>query len=492
MTKQYFFSSLFLLVVFTLIVSSCRKDTSYFEGNAAYTTSTDTLLFDTVFTQVGSATRHFKIYNKENNPLLIDIKIKSTKSYFRMNVDGYKGSDLKEIEVPANDSIYVFVETTIDPDQPLSISPFIVEDELIITQNEVEKIVHLVSYGQNANYVPQLNAKGSISVLSCNLGEVVWNDPKPYVIYGILIIDSCTLVLPAGTKVYVHGGVVVNGNQIYNDGQIIILDRGKIDVEGSFENKVVIQGDRLEQEYKNQPGQWGGIRIFRNSKGNSINNAMIRNAIVGISVDSSSSLDVKNTSIENAAAYGMVASHSTIIGSNLLIYGSGSHAVAMSYGGNYKFEHCTFYSDQNEDESVSISNYLCLDALCEARAVYPVNVEINNCIMSGASPDELLLSPNNSSDIGSSFKYKFSHCIINAEELLDENNFPNFLNECENCIVPKPNDALFVDRFKYDLHLDSLSIANGKAKVIQQINKDIEGVDRNRTNPDIGCFEKLD
>lgn len=489
MIKQSVFLTFSIFVFTLLFFSSCRKDTSYFEGKANYTTSIDTLLFDTVFTSVGSATKSFKIYNKESNPILIDIKINNDPSFFRMNVDGYKGKNLKAIEVPANDSIYVFIETTIDPNQPLSVSPFIVEDQIIITQNNESKTVQLVAYGQNANYIPQLNAKGIISVLSCNLGEVVWNDPKPYVIYGILVVDSCTLTMPAGTRVYVHGGVVVNENQIYNDGQFIILDRGKLNIEGSFDNKVIIEGDRLEPDYNDVAGQWGGIRIFKNSKGNTINNAMIRNAIVGISIDSAASLKIENTSIENAAAYGLYASHSKVEGNNLLIFGSGSHSIALTYGGDYTFNYCTFYSDLNEDESVLINNYKCLDDLCSVFDPYPVDADFTNCILAGGSEDELALNPDSKENVGTSFKYQFSNCVIRAKELLDEDNFPAFFEECENCINVNSTDALFVDRFKYDLHLDTMSVALDKGKMISNILYDIDGKSRSSTTPDIGCYE---
>jgi hypothetical protein len=486
MTKAILY---FLIICSVSVFISCRKDTSYFEGKANYAASTDTLLFDTVFTSVGSATRSFKIFNKESNPILVDIKIKNSPTFFRMNVDGYKGNNLKNIEVPANDSIYVFIETTINPDQPLSASPFIVEDDIVITQNNEASTVKLIAYGQNANYIPQLNAKGFISVLSCNLDEVVWNDSKPYVIYGILIIDSCTLTIPAGTKVYVHGGVVIGNNQVYNDGQIIVLDNGKINIEGTYENKVIIEGDRLEPDYNDIPGQWGGIRIFKNSKGNSINNAKIRNAIVGISIDSASSLELHNSSIENPAAYGIFASHSKITSSNLLIFGSGSHSAALTYGGEYNFSYCTFYSDQNEDESILFNNYLCLDDLCNTADVYKGDIHFTNCIISGGSSDEISLNPSRREDVGTLFNYDFSNCVVRVNELLDKDRFPNFLSDCKDCISLKPNDALFVDKFKYDLHLDSTSVALGKARVIQNIKVDIVGWQRDDVAPDIGCYE---
>ena len=39
---------------------------------------------------------------------------------FRLNVDGIPGSEALEVPVLARDSLYLFVEVTVDPDQPLS------------------------------------------------------------------------------------------------------------------------------------------------------------------------------------------------------------------------------------------------------------------------------------------------------------------------------------------------------------------------------------
>ena len=116
-------------------------------------------------------------------------------------------------------------------------SALFIEDQLIIRQGDRQQAVQLVAYGQNANYIPVLNAKGGISLLSCDLGTISWTDDKPYVIYGVLVIDSCTLVLPEACKVYVHGGVVVNEQQVYNDGQIIVLKHGKIKAWAALKRK---------------------------------------------------------------------------------------------------------------------------------------------------------------------------------------------------------------------------------------------------------------
>ena len=210
------------MVVITIF--SCRRDDYYDGKDINITFSEDTLRFDTVFTTIGSATRFIKIFNPKDQPILVDVSLKnSSNSFFRINADGIKGPVVKNIEINSRDSIYIFVEVTVDPDQPLSISPFILTDEIEVTANGNSFIAHLEAWGQNANYIPSTAGKGKGALLSCNLGERIWNDPKPYVIYGILYIDSCKLILPAGTKIYVHGGIVRDTNTIYNDCMIVFL-----------------------------------------------------------------------------------------------------------------------------------------------------------------------------------------------------------------------------------------------------------------------------
>ena len=63
------FSVLFLICL--LIFFSCKKEDHILNSssNLSLSFSKDTLLFDTVFTTVGSATRSFKVYNNSNEDL---------------------------------------------------------------------------------------------------------------------------------------------------------------------------------------------------------------------------------------------------------------------------------------------------------------------------------------------------------------------------------------------------------------------------------------
>jgi len=63
--------SLSILILLTLLFSSCKKDELLTDSSAKLDFSTDSVLFDTVFTQVGSTTRQFRIYNNHDQPMNI-------------------------------------------------------------------------------------------------------------------------------------------------------------------------------------------------------------------------------------------------------------------------------------------------------------------------------------------------------------------------------------------------------------------------------------
>ena len=190
------YSYLTAIALLGLALFSCEKQEKFItDGNFTLEFSLDTLRFDTVFTELGSATRSFKVYNRNDRPVRIG-KVSlagNAGAKFRMNVDGTPGDEVEEVEIWGKDSIYVFVEVTIDPDQPLSVSPFVIEDKVVFETGDQRREVRLEAWGQNANYFPGRFNKGVPVVLSCNNDKIVWDDPKPYVIYGEIFIDSCAL-----------------------------------------------------------------------------------------------------------------------------------------------------------------------------------------------------------------------------------------------------------------------------------------------------------
>lgn len=488
----------FGLIILLLIGYSCRKPDDFTtDPSDKLEFSLDTLRFDTVFTSLGSATRLLKIYNTANQSIKISsIRIASgANSKFRINVDGIPGNEIEDVEILANDSIYIFGEVTIDPDQPLSASPFVITDELLFETNGNMQSVVLEAWGQNANYIPSRFGKGGVALLSCDLNEVVWDDPKPYVIYGILVIDSCTLRIPAGTQVYVHGGIAQTFDAdsalvAYNDGLIYALPAGKIRVEGTLDDPVVFQGDRLEEPFSEVEGQWVGIRLA--SQGNTFEYVEVKNSLLGILVDSAAQLSLRNSRIYNTSGPGLVGQHALIDATNCLFYNNGSFSVQLGYGGDYAFDYCTLASYGVDAPALSLSNGVCYDPLCQEFDIYRLNANFRNSIIFGSRRDEISLSDFNGGMDPGSFNISLENCLVRVDELLDpeEGGYPDFLlSQCNPCINGTALDAIFVDPDEDDYQLDTLSLAEGQALPINGILQDLIENDRDPQNPDIGCFE---
>ncbi len=482
-----------LLVASVFIVFwACNEEEQLLlDNNVQLEFSLDTLRFDTVFTALGSATRILKVHNRYNQRIRISsISIESNSGVkFKMNVDGIPAENVQDVEIAANDSLYIFTEVTVDPDKNVSESPFIAEGKINFVINDNKQQVILEAWGQNANYIPFKNGKGTFSVV----GDFVMNDPKPYVIYGGLIVENGTLTIPAGTKIYVHGGLVRGDDgAVYNDGSIFVLGSGRIKIEGTKEQPVIIQGDRLEEEFLDDAGQWTGIAISKMSKGNSIEYATIRNCRFAVQVDSAATLEVKNAQFYNTASSGIIGFNSEIKMSNTLVYNNGFHSILLLHGGDYSFDYCTVASYGGESSALWLSNYYCYvpDGFnCLLPSSYRINATFRNSIFYGSRRDELLFEDAIGSQEG--FNYRFEHCVVKVDKLTDEDAFPDFFDNCENC----PSDLtsstpLFVDTSGDDYHLDSLSVALNLGKPINGIKIDLEGNQRKDETPDVGCFER--
>ncbi len=476
--------------------SSCNKDSLITDSSAKLSFSTDTLRFDTAFTQIGTAVYSFRIYNTHSQAIKITKAYlpgkNGQKSFFDLNIDGFAGNELKEIEIPAKDSIYVFVRVTIDPKLPLAASPYVINEDLVFETNGNTQTVVLEAWGQDANYIPGKDGNGKVAVLSGNGQEIIWDDPKPYVIYGILLLDNVKLTLPAGTRVYIHGGLAKNdtlGGR-YNDGVIYVFSNSSINARGTKEKPVSFEGDRLEDDFKETAGQWGGIILGSGSTGNLLEYTTIKNAIVGLRVDSAAQLSIRNSKIYNIAGNGIQASHAYVSAENCLIYNCSADALRIVYGGTYQFDYCTVASYGVDAVALKFSNTICYDQFCNKFATNRLETRFNNCIFFGSKPDQIDISNKLHTTNPGDVDFQFTNCIFRVKELLTKGNYQNFLTNTKDCINASSLDKLFIKPDADNYHLDSLSVADGKAIVIPNINIDLENNNRDAIRPDIGCLER--
>ena len=337
------------VLLITLSIWSCNGDKLYLGADARVAFSQDTVWFDTVFSSIGSASQAFRIVNDSPGRVLLeDISLEDgSESEFRINVDGIPGPDVTGLTLDEGDSLYVFVEVTIDPeDYDL---PFVVEDRIRVTINGFSQYVQLLAWGQDAFFH---GSPGGLSSLSC---DEVWTAQRPHVIYGVVgVPPECSLTIEAGTQVHVHAG-----GGIY-------VDRGELHVNGELGQPVIFEGDRLEPEYADIAGQWGiqvdtivqtefgvaqasilggGLWLY-GSTGSTLRHAILRNGNIGIQVDTTgttgAALTMENCIVHNMNAIGLLAQGAHIDGTNNLFYDCAQACAAFTIGGRYRFTHSTF------------------------------------------------------------------------------------------------------------------------------------------------------
>ncbi len=474
----YLLIFIFLMAtLLSVVLSSCRKDDLISDDPTfKLSFSTDTVLFDTVFTTIGSSFRPLMVYNTSRNKISIStIKLAGGQSSpYSLNIDGIPGISLQDVEIPGEDSIYIFVSVTVDPNEEGN--PFIVTDSIVFETNGNVQDVDLVSYGQNAYFYTNVIYQV----------DDVWDKDKPHVVYGFVIIDSSySLTIHPGTNVYFHKNAV-----------LAVANEASLKVYGTFEEPVTFQGDRLEEYFEELPGQWGAIWLTAGSRDNEIDFAVIKNAQIGIRVDTlgnsvNPTLRLSNTKILNMTAYGLQALGSYVEAANCVFGNCGESAIFLAIGGTYDFRHCTIgnywnYSSRQTSSLVMTNYYLLIDDLGHITDTIPRDLYqafFGNCIIYGFEEEEIALirTPQ------AAFNYSFENCLLKSTRTADPYFTGSIFNE----------DPLFTDYTVNDYTLDTIlspAVNAGLMDIITtsfiNITRDLNNNDRTLDGmPDLGSYE---
>lgn len=514
--KRYIYVTLTL--VFLSLWSSCRNDFEFKASTGNLEFSRDTVYLDTVFTNIGSSTYNLKVYNRSNEDIVIpSLKLKlGDSSNYRLNVDGQPGKTFENVEIQAKDSIFIFVETTIDfNDFTNPNGNYLYTDQIEFDTNSNLQTVELVTLVQDAVFIyPNRNSTTNIiETLILNVGgqftgtniqgrdlrqnELTFTNQKPYVIYGFAAVPvGETLTIEAGARIHFHE----------NSG-IVVSNAASIHVNGApstnqelLENEVIFEGDRLESSFANIPGQWGTIWLVEGSFNNIINHATIKNATVGVLSDGNpnavnNKLNITNTQIYNSSAFGILGRNSSIFGSNVVINNTGQSSFAGTFGGKYNFTHCTIANYWNTSfrqfPTLLLNNFV-LDENNTATLTDLTEANFNNCIIYGNDNPEILLDE--IEDDGVAFNFKFTNCLIrfdNSNGNLTGDNFDleDTSRYQDNIFNKDPN---FLNTELNQLIIGEESEAIGKASPIFANQAPTDILDVNRTSsPDIGAYQHI-
>jgi hypothetical protein len=505
--KETFILLLFLFGLIT--ISSCRKDFETILNTGQLEFSKDTVYLDTVFTNIGSSTYSLKVYNRSNNAITIPkIRLENgNDSNYRLNVDGIPGKDFENIDILAKDSIFVFVETTIDYSQ---INTPIYEDKLLFDNGDNMQSVTLITLVQDAHFLYPSKSNGIIETIIIDGidtevqgrflddNELIFTNEKPYVVYGYMVIGDesnalKTLVVNPGVKVYFHqnSGLIINNNSKMEV-------NGSLNIDGQEETEITFQGDRLESDFDNIPGQWGQILFRTKSFGNVINYLNIKNASIGFNVFGDGSnmknITIKNTKIYNSSFLGIWGNNANIEAENLVISNAGVSCFAGVSGGTYIIKHSTFGNYWNSSlrntPNFILSNYNVFRR--EDEAIEELNLNeaiISNSIIFGNNNIELSMEKSDQAD----FNYLFQNSIIKFDDTagsFTNNELFDFTNDnhYKNIILNGNVDFKNVSSNLLEINANSNAINKAKINITQEVPYDIKGIER--TIPaDIGAYQ---
>ncbi|SDU18195.1 hypothetical protein SAMN04487762_2294 [Polaribacter sp. Hel1_33_78] len=498
---RYFIT--FLICVALISVSSCRKDFSTIPNFGSLEFSKDTIFLDTIFSNIGSGTYNLKVYNRGNKSITIpEITLeKGASSNYRLNVDGIAGKAFNDIDILAQDSIFVFIETTINAS---SVANPLYTDRILFDTGSNQQDVNLVTLVQDANFIYPGKDPITMKIDSLTIDgqatnikgrfltdtELTITNSKPTVIYGYAAVPSNrTLTIEAGARIYFH-----------NNSGLIIDDKATFKVNGTLTEKVVFQGDRLENNFSQIPGQWGTIWMRAGSKDNEIYHAQIKNGIIGILIDSLGSastptLKLQNSEIYNHSNFGILARETNIEAHNVVIGSAGEASLAATIGGTYNFTHSTFANFWNNGirqlPAVLVNNFFTYEdengqETIETRDLVAAN--FTNCIFDGNNNIEFVLDK---ADGGRVFNYNISNCMIQFNDTnnsFNDNKELDFTNSFYQNIILNGNSH-FKDSQNEDFIIGQDSDAINKAKVTL-FSTDILGIDRT-ISPDIGAYQHI-
>jgi hypothetical protein len=446
---------------------ACHKEVFNTSKNAYIYLSQDTLRFDTVFVKQGSVTQQLKIFNGVDKSLrLNNVELMGgTNSYFKINVDGVAGSKFMNVDIGANDSIYLFA--TVNIDSNASNLPFIIRDSVKIEYNGNTKWLQLEAYGKNATFIKTTIVTRD-STISNKMPLVILN--------GLVVLPNVTLTIEAGTKIYVNANAPID---IYGT----LIAKGKSD----SASRIIFQGIRLDNPYKDFAASWPRIYFANSSVNNVLEYCIIKNAYQGVLVDSAATntqpkLTLNQCIFDNIYTTAVAGFATTINATNCLVSNSGNN-ISITGGGNYNFNFCTFasinnYYLQHKSPVFSATN------ITNNGVALPLFISVKNSIIYGEGG--LVDNEVNIEKVGTTpYTIKFEKVVYTQKKL---DNSPIIF---ANCFQNTPPNFVKIDASKreFDFHLQPTSPLKAQATNDSNITLDLDGKPRLVNVSDIGCFQ---
>ena len=470
---------------------ACSDDETYSTStDDRLTFEVDTVTFDTVFSTIGSSTQRVKVYNKNSKALRIAQAYLASggESGFQVNIDGQSGTLWTDVEIWHEDSVFVFVQVTVNPQDENS--PVLITDSLVfLLESGIRQQMILQAWGQD------------VVILSAEhiTENAIFSGERPYVVYDSLIVDSGALLyIDAGGTLCFHSGAYLG---VY----------GQLWCQGTVDAPVTFRGDRTDKMFSYLPydrldAQWGGITLYPTSGDNYFANVDIHSGNYGIrcplSTYEGTKIEMVNSQIHNVSGEGLYLTYCAALFTNCLFSNAGSNCVSL-IGGAAEFTHCTLAQcypwDADYGYALFFTNVL-------NDTIYPLEqADFHNCLITGRVADAI--QGNALEDSDAAFNAQFVGCLINISLTGDEGEgveemFTDCINECDlfSDSSEDGNEAVYGtahfrtiddDTYYYDFRLDTLSTARGigNASYAATVPYDKDGNERPSQSADAGCYQ---
>ena len=472
-----------LLIVFcACALLSCREHQISEDPSLRLSFSCDTLSFDTLFTEQGSATMQLKVYNRNASALLIDRIWQENGAVFKVNIDGEPQlENLTNVQLYGGDSLFVFVRVYLDALQ--SNDAVLVEDLLHfhLASGATQDVV-LEAYGQD---VIRLGKKGGGRTVK---EDFTFTADKPYLIFDTLVLDGNTTI-EAGSTLYMHYGSC-------------IYALGDVTSKGTLEAPVTIRGDRLDRLFDSVPylyagGSWDGIYLQAEEYHSyewyytDILSGSIGLYCLSTCTENLPTLRMDGCRIHNFSLFGLVLLNTDALVTNTEISNCASYCVYCD-GGKQDFVHTTIASyfgytniriqtaDKEDAAAVFINN---LD-----KTQPQTTTSFYNSIITGYLSNQLVVA----TPLDRFYPGVFTGNYLKTDTLAIPHAYENVYWQAGDTTNVFVNDFYrYKEYIYYDFHLDSLSpaIGIGDSIIALPYPTDRDGISRTNKRPDAGCYQ---
>ena len=479
----------FIILLSLISLISCRQDILSNAPTLMLSFSHDTVLFDTVFTTMGSSTKRVMVYNPAINAIKIDQVMMQSGKHFLINLDGENNMDqLRNITIRGGDSLFLFVRASIDPlDEN---NPVLIEDSITFYVNDNVQHINLQAYGQNVN---KIQGEHGLKIYQ----DLSLRNTLPYLLYDTIAVVG-NLDIEAGSTIYMHAGAMI---YVY----------GSMNAQGTANHPIIFRGDRTDMLFDSVPyrmasGQWNGLYLIHTKDQiqptYNLDYVDILSGSIGLYAFSEETdtaycprLTLHNSRIHNHSIYGLVLQNVNAEVVNCEISNCASYCVYLA-GGKHNFIHNTIaayygypYTNLNIHQNILPE---------DVAAVYVNNLSKNtaktissftNCIITGGRGNNLLIA----TPLPEYYEGTISHNYLRADSLHEayaQNNV--YASDSDSCVF-RNTYYLYKEYHYYDFQLDTISPARGIADSIVSLSypTDRLGIQR-KPHPDAGCYEYID